>query len=316
MRQTAKVIVSVIVCLSMTSIVVAAERPVWPVKVSDNHRYFVDQKGSPVFWLGTTQWQLFREYTVEDARTILEKTADKGFVFAQVMLMGVGDGTKPNVYGQKPWIDDNPLTPNEAYFKNVDAVLKIAGGEQRQHLDDPLPSALPQAHHGGQRPGLGEMAGAAVQGRAEYRLVHDAGGQAGVCARPARAGGRPARRRRRRHLITFKPDPAPYSSSFIHDEKWLDFDSMQTWKSVELIYPMVTQDYNLKPVKPVLMAEGRIRAGLGIRVRRHAPVDSPAGVLLLPGRAPITPTATTTVGGCCPPGSRPSTPPARCNWAS
>ena len=40
--------------------------------------------------------------------------------------MGVGDGTKPNVHGEKPWIDNNPLTPNEAYFKNVDAVLQIA----------------------------------------------------------------------------------------------------------------------------------------------------------------------------------------------
>jgi hypothetical protein len=63
------------------------------------------------------------------------------------------------------------------------------------------------------------------------------------------------------HLITFKPDPAPYSSSFIHEEKWLDFDSMQTWKSVELIYPMVTHDYHLKPVKPVLMAEGAYEYG-------------------------------------------------------
>ena len=63
------------------------------------------------------------------------------------------------------------------------------------------------------------------------------------------------------HLITFKPDPAPYSSSFIHDESWLDFDSMQTWKSVELIYPFVTKDYHLKPVKPVLMAEGAYEHG-------------------------------------------------------
>ena len=63
------------------------------------------------------------------------------------------------------------------------------------------------------------------------------------------------------HLITFKPDPAPYSSSFIHGENWLDFDSMQTWKSVELIYPMVTKDYNLEPVKPVLMAEGAYEHG-------------------------------------------------------
>ena len=36
---------------------------------------------------------------------------------SQVMLMGVGDGTKPNIHGEKPWIDNNPLTPNEGYFK-------------------------------------------------------------------------------------------------------------------------------------------------------------------------------------------------------
>jgi len=63
------------------------------------------------------------------------------------------------------------------------------------------------------------------------------------------------------HLITFKPDPAPFSSSFIHNESWLDFDSMQTWNRVDLIYPMVTRDYNLKPVKPVLMAEGAYEHG-------------------------------------------------------
>ena len=62
-------------------------------------------------------------------------------------------------------------------------------------------------------------------------------------------------------LITFKPDPAPYSSSFMHGEEWLDFNSMQTWNGVKLIYPMVAKDYNLKPVKPVLMAEGAYEAG-------------------------------------------------------
>jgi hypothetical protein len=261
MGQAVKTIALLVVSLFIAGSVTGAERPAWPVKVSDNGRYFVDQKGSPVFWMGTTQWQLFRDYTVEDARTILEKTADKGFVFAQVMLMGVGDGTKANVYGQKPWIDDNPLTPNEAYFKNVDAVLKIARENNvsismtlyhqryRKHItvdngkawakwlaqrykDVPnivwsmTPEAKPEFV-----PVLRELAAG----------LHEGDGGA--------------------HLITFKPDPAPYSSSFIHDEKWLDFDSMQTWKSVELIYPMVTHDYNLKPIKPVLMAEGAYEQG-------------------------------------------------------
>ncbi len=262
MRRMAQTVALVVLSLSTAvATAVAAQRPVWPVKVSDNGRYFVDQKGIPVFWLGTTQWQLFREYTVEDARTILEKTADKGFVFAQVMLMGVGAGTKANVYGQKPWHNDNPLTPNEAYFENVDAVVRIAGENNvnismtlyhqryRKHItvengrawarwlaqrykDVPnivwsmTPEAKPEFV-----PILRELAAG----------LHEGDGGA--------------------HLITFKPDPAPYSSSFIHEEKWLDFDSMQTWKSVELIYPMVTHDYHLEPVKPVLMAEGAYEQG-------------------------------------------------------
>ena len=72
----------------------SAGEPVFPVKVSANGRYIVDQRGAPVFWLGTTQWQLFRDYTLDEANLILDKSKDKGFVFLQVMLMGVGDGTK------------------------------------------------------------------------------------------------------------------------------------------------------------------------------------------------------------------------------
>lgn len=238
-----------------------AQQPVYPVKVSDNGRYFVDQKGNPVFWLGITQWQLFREYTVEEARTILENAKSKGFAFVQAMLMGVGDGTKPNVYGEKPWINNDPLTPNEAYFKNVDSVIQIARENnviisvtlyhQRYRKYITLENARAWAKWLAGRyknvpnivwsmtpeakqefvPILRELAAGLHEGDGGY------------------------------HLITFKPDPAPYSSSFIHDESWLAFDGMQTWKSVELIYPMVTKDYNLKPVKPVLMAEGAYEAG-------------------------------------------------------
>jgi hypothetical protein len=239
----------------------AAAKPVFPVRVSENRRYFIDQKNDPVFWLGTTQWQIFREYTLDEVRTTLEKIKSHGFVFVQAMLMGVGDGTKPNVYGQKPWINNNPLTPNEAYFKNVDSVINIARDNnviisvtlyhQRYRKYITLKNARPWAKWLAQRykdvpnivwsmtpeakqdfvPVLRELAAGLHEGDGGY------------------------------HLITFKPDPAPYSSSFIHDEDWLDFNSMQTWNGVKLIYPMVTKDYNLKPVKPVLMAEGAYEAG-------------------------------------------------------
>ena len=100
-------------------------------------------------------------------------------------------------------------------------------------------------------------------------------------------------------MITSKPDPGPYSSSFIHGESWLDFNSMQTWNGVDLIYPMVTKDYQLEPVKPVLMAEGA-----------YSPAQNTVLMSLRSGFAgkPTTPTwpgaitltGTMTVGACCP----------------
>lgn len=239
----------------------SAKQPVYPVKVSENGRYFIDQNDNPVFWLGTTQWQIFREYTLEEVRITIESVRKNGFSFIQAMLMGVGDGTKPNVYGEKPWINDNPLTPNEAYFKNVDSVIRIARENniifsitlyhQRYRKFITLDNARAWAKWLAQRykniPNIvWSMTPEATKEFVPILRELAAGLQEGD-------GGT--------HLITFKPDPSPYTSSFIHDENWLDFNSMQTWKGVELIYPMVTNDYNLKPVKPVLMAEGAYEQG-------------------------------------------------------
>ena len=232
-----------------------------PVKVSENGRYFVDQQGDPVFWLGTTQWQLFREYTLEEAEVILESARSKGFAFVQVMLMGVGDGTQANAHGEKPWIDDNPLTPNEAYFRNVDAVVQMARGRdvaismtlyhQRYRASITVEKARAWARWVAQRYREAPNIVWSMTPEAKQEFV--------PVLRELAAGLREGDGGR--HLITCKPDPSPYSSSFIHEESWLDYNCMQTWNAVELIYPMVTNDYNLKPVKPVLMGEGAYEQG-------------------------------------------------------
>lgn len=238
-----------------------AAQPVYPIKVSENGRYFVDQKGDPVFWLGTTQWQIFREYTLDEARTTLERVKANGFAFVQAMLMGVGDGTQPNVYGEKPWINDDPLTPNEAYFKNVDSVIQIAG-------ENGLAFSVTLYHQRYRNHITVKNARAWAKWLATrykrvpnivWSMTPEAKQEFVPILRELAAGLKEGDEGY--HIITFKPDPAPYSSSFIHEEPWLDFNSMQTWNSVHLIYPMVTTDYNLKPVKPVLMAEGAYEQG-------------------------------------------------------
>jgi hypothetical protein len=239
----------------------AVAEPVYPVRVSESGRYFVDRNGRPVFWLGTTQWQIFREYSLEDARTILAGVKRNGFVFIQTMLAGVGDGTQPNVYGAKPWLDDNPLTPNPAYFENVDAVIRSAGEQnlalvlslyhQRWRKLITVENARGWARWLAERYRETPHLLWSMSPRAEPEYV--------PVLRELAAGLREGDGGF--HLITLLPDPSPYSSSFLHEESWLDFNSIQTWKDVELIVPRVTHDHGLKPVKPVLMAEGAYEAG-------------------------------------------------------
>jgi len=238
-----------------------ARQTAFPVKISPNKRHFVDQKGRAVFWLGTTQWQLFRDFSLDEVRIILEKTRSHGFSFVQAMLMGTGDGTVPNVRGQKPWINDDPLTPNEAYFTAVDSVLRLAIENslvvsmtlyhQRYRPHITLAKARPWARWVAQRYKDVPNIVWSMTPRAEQEYV--------PVLRELAAGLREGDEGR--HIVTFKPDPSPHSSSFLHTEDWLDFNSMQTWKDVALICPFVARDYNLAPVKPVLMAEGAYEAG-------------------------------------------------------
>ncbi len=184
-----------------------------------------------------------------------------GFAYMQVMLLGVGDGTKANVYGAQPYVSSDPLTPNEAYFQHVDAVVEIARQKnviismtvfhQRYRnlitVDNARAWGKWLAERYREVPALVWSSSPEAQPEFVPVLQELAAG-----LREGDAGA---------HLITTKPDPSPYSSSFLHEEEWLDFNAMQTWTSVQLIYPMVTHDYHLRPTNPVVMAEGAYEAG-------------------------------------------------------
>ena len=150
--------------------------------------------------------------------------------FVQVMLLGVSDGTKPNACGEKPWINDNPLTPNEAYFRNVDAVVKAARAENL--------IILLTVYHQRMRKYV-----TAANARAWAKWVsaryRDAPNIVWTSKPEAKEEFIPVLRELAaglregdggRHLISAKPDPSPFTSSFIHNEPWLDFNAMQTWK--------------------------------------------------------------------------------------
>jgi hypothetical protein len=230
------------------------------VQVSANRQGFVEGE-APFFWLGDTQWELLRGFTLAEAREIIRSRAEIGFTTIQVMLTGVGEGTRPNHAGEAPWQEGNPAAPNEAYFRHADAVLDLAGlcglvlvlGVYHQAQvnrftpDVARRTARWVARRYRDVPHL--MWSMYPRAKAAYIPVCRA------LAAGLQEGDGGA------HLITVHPDPSPASSSFLHAEPWLSFHSIQTWKDVGLIYPMVRADCALEPAKPVVMAEGAYEAG-------------------------------------------------------
>ncbi|MHB9033919.1 MAG: apiosidase-like domain-containing protein [Anaerolineae bacterium] len=227
-----------------------------PIKVSTNGRYFTWSSGRPFFWLGDTLWELFRCHPLADARQIIAIRKRQGFSVLQVMLTGVGEGDQPNLSGELPWRGLNPLAPNEAWFRQVDAVLELAQRErmivalgifhQRQVNTITVQNARRWAAWVAARYGRFPNLVWSMYPRAETGYL--------PVLRELAAGLRAAEGQR--HLITVHPDPAPTSSSFIHAEPWLDFNSLQTCTLLEQIGPMLAADYAVLPTKPAVMAEG------------------------------------------------------------
>ena len=98
-----------------------------PLTVSENKRYVVRADGTPFFWLGDTAWELFHRLNREEADKYLKRRAEQGFTVIQAVALAEFDGLKePNPYGQTPLLNNDPTTPNEAYFAHVDYVIDKA----------------------------------------------------------------------------------------------------------------------------------------------------------------------------------------------
>jgi hypothetical protein len=97
------------------------------LKTSENGRFLVCDDGNPFYWFGDTAWELLHRLNHEDARRYLKKRADQGFTVIQAVVLAEFEGIrKPNAYGDLPLIDENPATPNDAYFVRVDWIVEQA----------------------------------------------------------------------------------------------------------------------------------------------------------------------------------------------
>jgi hypothetical protein len=243
------------------------------LKVSDNHRYLECADGTPFFWLGDTAWELFHRLNRDSCLLYLDNRAKKGFTVIQAVLLAELDGLHtPNAEGHVPFIDDDPVRPDEAYFRDVDWVIEQAA--QRGLYMAILPTwgdkvykdkwgigpeiFNPQNAYrygyflgkrykhqwniiwilGGDRNPRNERDLAIW--RAMARGIEDGVGSSDSC------------------LMSFHPQPndAGGSAAWFHRDEWLDFNMLQTGHCKDdPVYQQVAYDYSLKPIKPVLDGE-------------------------------------------------------------
>jgi Protein of unknown function (DUF4038)/Putative collagen-binding domain of a collagenase len=115
----------------------AAQRAfVFPLRVSRNRRYLVDQRGKPFLIVGDSPQALIGDLSLKDAETYLADREKAGFNAIWVNLLCVTytgcrrDGATYD--GIKPFRSAGDLSkPNPAYFKRAEAMIRLAG---RHHI--------------------------------------------------------------------------------------------------------------------------------------------------------------------------------------
>jgi hypothetical protein len=115
--------------------------PVYPLKLSTNGSYVVDQNNRPFFMNGDGGWDVMVGLSQADADLYLENRRQKGYnlIIAELIEHKFATNAPANFYGQQPFVTPgNFATPNAAYFAQADWVLTDAASKGQVVLLDPL----------------------------------------------------------------------------------------------------------------------------------------------------------------------------------
>ena len=213
----------------------AATNPLPAIRVSANGRYFVKADGTPFFWLGDTAWCIFNHPSPDDVDLYLDDRKAKGFTVIQGCVAVWDYRNRANPDGQLPFVNGDPGSVNEAYFKNVDSIIDKAAERGLYMAVLPFwtkntrsgPAADPEKMKSYCRFLAKRYAGRNVF----WVLGGDTSGTVSspsstrrppVCSREPRTPGS------RRIMITFHPTGRQSSSFWFQERPWLDFNAIQS----------------------------------------------------------------------------------------
>lgn len=240
------------------------------LKVSTDQKFLQTSNGKPFFWLGDTAWELFHRLDRKEADLYLEDRANKGFTVIQAVILAELDGLEsPNPYGEKPLIGNNPLKPNEGYFKHVDYIVRKA--EKLGFVMAILPSWGDKWNKAswGKGPAIftpqnarafGEFVGRRYKSNS---VVWVLGGDRAIenqedrdiitaMAQGLREGDGG------NHLQTFHPPGNKSSYDYFPDANWIDFHMSQSGhSSISNNYKFNIRNAAISPLRPHLDGEPR-----------------------------------------------------------
>lgn len=119
------VVLSISLLVLIVSLTANSQNPSFPLKYSNNKRYFTDQNGTPFLYNADTGWQLFIKLTTEEAREYLIVRKKQGFNTIQTQLaMWLNTN---NRYGKYIFDGNHDFSrPNEDFHNHVLKVIHIA----------------------------------------------------------------------------------------------------------------------------------------------------------------------------------------------
>ncbi len=282
-------ILNVLLCAAIPAALTAADAPaakarVLPrLKVSPNQRFLVQADGKPFFYLADTGWELLHRLDRKQAVEYLDTRAKQKFTVIQAVALAELEGiTDPNPYGDLPLIEKDPARPavtpgsNPAnseqydYWDHVDYIVDQANqrgiyiallptwgrwvvkGRTDETIFTPENAQIYGEFLGKRfgRKGIiwilgGDRTGAGVE---EIWRSMAKGIAIGVSGKEDYGAV----------LMSFHPRGGDTSSTWFHNDEWLDFNMHQTGHGLaDTVMPWakITKDYERTPVKPVMDGE-------------------------------------------------------------
>jgi hypothetical protein len=250
---------TLLLVLGLTATVHAADPPAFPLKVSENHRYLVDQRGQPFFLLADTPWFLQR-LPLEDVRRVLDDRKAKGFNALFLEILDDSNLRSRDAYGNIAFRPEVDIThPVQAYWRYADAVMKEATGRGFFIIMSDLWYGAGEGlwmHHVTPESArtYGHFLGKRYAGFKNLMWMHcgdrNPDQRLAECARQL---ARAIRQEAPDQLQTAHLAHEFASAAFFAQDPWLDVNMAYTYGAA---YLQVAQEYQRKaPVRPVILGE-------------------------------------------------------------